>query len=162
MLKVFLTLEANASVFIHRIFQLSRNLEFKSTVDLHKAKEQTNLQNFIIIHFSKVHRLTSLCPIRKHSAAMALRKRNKNIYSWIILSAIIGKILMWNGSTNSLWRNWLTSNDINLQWKDRNSHFLKTILHEQDISVVPHYEQTLKKKISSASLDNGDYCYCDI
>lgn len=26
----------------------------------------------------------------------------------------------------------------------------------------PHYEQTLKEKISSASLDNGDYRYCDI
>lgn len=56
----------------------------------------------------------------------------------------------------------LTSNDVNLQWKDKNNRFLKTTLHEQDISVVPHYEQTLKKKISSASLDNGDYCYCDI
>jgi len=75
---------------------------------------------------------------------------------------LVAEYWLRNGITNSLRRNWLTSNDVNLQWKDKNSHFLKTTLHEQDISVVPHYEQTLKKKISSASLDNGDYCYCDI
>lgn len=129
------------------------------TIALDKAKEW---KSSAIFHFSKACWLTSLCPIRKHSAAMALRKRNTQRYLFLNYF----KCHNWQNTDCAMelqipWEE-LTSNDVNLQWKDKNNRFLKTTLHEQDISVVPHYEQTLKKKISSASLDNGDYCYCDI